>query len=116
MTTPKVWEPEAVAWLQEHAPKLRFSRLFERYQVAAAQNEWSPRTEPALRIKLSELRLGSSRTVVCLDTGHQYPAPKNAAKAVGRKTDTLRAAIRTGCTCAGYRWAYLDELEEHRHA
>jgi hypothetical protein len=112
----RAWEPEALAWLQEHAPQMRFSKLFECYQEVAHQNGWRPRTFSALRIKLSGLGLGSSHAVICLETGHVYPTPKKAAKAVGRKTETLRGAIRTGGTCAGYRWAYLDDLEDQRHA
>lgn len=105
------WEPEAVAWLHEHAPQMRFAKLVERYQGAAQQNGWRPRTATAMRMKLSELGLGSSRQVVNLDTGEVYPAAKSAARAVGRKVESLRSSIRVGGTCAGYRWAYVDELE-----
>jgi hypothetical protein len=110
------WEPEAVAWLHEHAPQMRFKLLVERYREAAQQNGWSPRTITAFRVKLSELGLGSSRQVINLDTGEIYPAPKNAARAVGRKAESLRSSIRAGGTCAGYRWAYVGELKEQRHA
>lgn len=110
------WEPEAVAWLQEHAPRLRFATLLDRFGEATRQNGWRPRSATAMRMKLSDLGLGSSRRVVNLDTGEVYPAVKNAARAVGRKPESLRQAIRRGTSCAGFRWIYADQLEEQRHA
>ncbi len=106
------WEPEAVAWLQEYAPQMGFAKLVDRFGHAARQNAWKPRTSPALTMKLFDLGLETNRRVINLDTGEVYPAVKNAAKAVGRKPESIRTAIRGGGTCASYRWAYVDDLED----
>ena len=106
------WEPEAVAWLQEHAPQMGFAKLVDRFGKAARQNGWKPRTSPALAVRLSDLGLETNRRVINLDTGEVYPAVKNAAKAVRRKPESLRQAIRNNATCASYRWSYVDDLED----
>lgn len=54
----------------------------------------------------------TQRPVVNLDTGEAFPALSVAAKHVGRCSASVWEAIRRdGGRCAGFRWAYVDEVD-----
>lgn len=110
----KRWEPSALRWLTRNAPRMRFDVLLRRYNEIAPARGWEARTESAMRTRLSILGLGSSHAVVRLDTGQEYPTPKNAARAVGVTPESIRAALRKGGRSGGYSWAYVHELEDKR--
>lgn len=56
-------------------------------------------------------RRGFYRPVICLDTGERFEGIKAAGRAKFVSHGSIGEAIRRGGKAAGYRWAYVDELE-----
>jgi hypothetical protein len=61
-------------------------------------------------------RRGHRRPVINLDTGKVYPGIKAAARENYLSHGCISQAIKRGGLSGGYRWAYVDELEEQRYA
>lgn len=55
---------------------------------------------------------GYAKPVVCLDTGRTYPGVKAAARENFVVHSSITSAIERGGTCAGYRWAYFNQIKE----
>jgi hypothetical protein len=54
---------------------------------------------------------GYPRPVICLDTGEKFPGIKAAARAKFVVHSSIAQAIDRGGKSAGYRWAYIDQLQ-----
>lgn len=67
--------------------------------------------DAAIICKAEHSRRGHRRPVINLDTGRVYPGIKAAARETYIDHNSIARAIRKGGRSAGYRWAYVDELE-----
>lgn len=69
--------------------------------------------EPAAAIiaNAEHSQRGYPRPVICIDTGEKFPGIKAAARAKFVVQSSIRSAILRGGKSAGYRWAYLDQLQ-----
>jgi hypothetical protein len=54
---------------------------------------------------------GYPKPVICIDTGEKFSGLKAAARAKFVVHSSIAGAIKRGGKCAGYRWAYLDQLQ-----
>ena len=61
-------------------------------------------------------RRGHRRPVVNLDTGKVYPGVKAAARENYLTHNCIAQSIQRGGRSGGCRWAYIDQMEEQRHA
>eukprot|EP00808_Paulinella_micropora_P006086 g8773.t1 len=52
---------------------------------------------------------GPRRPVICTTTGQVYPSLSEAARDMIVEVSGIHRAIRTGGTCRGKMWAYVDE-------
>ena len=51
------------------------------------------------------------RSVICVETGEEYPSIASAARAVGRKPNSISQCLGGRCkTSAGYHWRYADDM------
>ena len=68
--------------------------------------------DAAIICEAEHSRRGYRRPVINLDTGQVYPGIKAAARETYITHNSIAQAIRRGGRSAGYRWAYVNDLEE----
>jgi len=109
------------AWLPEHDEWLRkqsgqpIVEIVARYAQEATKQGWPPRSWYSIRQQLLALGVRYPRrrkAVINLDTGVEYPSAAQAAREVFADPSGICQSARRGTLCLGYRWAYVDELEE----
>lgn len=114
------WQSEQLEWLQANRRNYAsIPKLVAAYNDVAAQRGWPQRTEYAIAQQLSKrlkIVVKLSRPVVKLETGEIYQNATMAGRSVFIDPQAIRSAIKNGNKSAGYRWAYVDELEAQRHA
>lgn len=55
-----------------------------------------------------QLKQARKRPVICYESGEEFESVTVAAKAIGKLTSTISAALRSGGTAGGFHWYYAD--------
>lgn len=108
------WSPEELQWLERHAELMTPQELHRHFNAVGSDKGWPRRSYHGLK-NVCEKRGLSRRTqrqIVNLDTGEVYPSVAAAARELWCSTSSIYLAISRGSRCCGYRWGYLNELEE----
>jgi len=109
------------AWLSEHDEWLRQQSgqpivdIVARYAQEATARGWPPRSWYSIRQQLLALGVRYPRrrkAIINLDTGVEYPSAAQAAREVFADPSGICHAARRGTLSVGYRWAYVENLEE----
>lgn len=108
------WLPEHDEWLQQQSGQ-PIVEIVTRYAEKAASEGWPPRSWYSIRQQLIALGVRYPRrrkAVINLDTGVEYSSAAQAAREVFADPSGICHAARRGTLSVGYRWAYVENLEE----